>query len=478
MLDISQSVFREFDKADIIYCHWKSNEHLKEGMIGVTDLDILVDYRKKRECETLLGQLRFLKTKAPVGNRYKFVNDWIGMDYDTGEMIHLHVHYKIVTGKQYRKEYDLPWSKLVLDYRVKNEELGVYMTNPNMEILILYARVFLKTKYSEEKNEIIRVPTEYIREIHYLKKVTQDSQIDRYLKLMMKEAGQEFKACLFKESFTINEYNQYKKILLKVLQKDRIESENITFIKHYILKNIVHLKQMLKEKGIPQITKKCPNKKGVIIAFIGTDGAGKSTMTKNIQTWLSWKIEVVQFYLGSGDGHKKPFSYKIYTNVNLPNVFRQFAGAAFYLHMSNYLKQTLKQVNKYCNCGGIAVLDRFPQLQFKGVNDGLKIESKLDTHVFSNRLRNKMIKKEEKNFSEALRVKPDIVFKLNILPEEAIRRKKENTLAEMKQKVAIIDGLSFDGSNVYNIDATKNMNEEILEIKRIIWKELYQRQKL
>lgn len=478
MLEISQKVFRGFDDADISYCHWKSNEHLEEGMNGITDLDVLADYKKKKECQQFLHNLRLLKVKAPLGNSYRHVDDWIGMDEKTGEMIHLHLHYRIVTGKQYRKEYVLPWSGMALKYRVRNEKLGVYMTNPNMEIIILYARIILKTKYSEEKEETIRVPSEYLKEIRYLKAVTEDSKVNVFLKKMLGEKGKDFKKCLWKESFTNEEYQRYKEILNAVLATYRVETERTTFIRHKLLKAAVHTKQWLKEKGVPVITRKCPNKKGCIIAFTGIDGAGKSTMTKNIQSWLSWKIEVQQFYLGSGDGLKKPMSYKIYTNGTLPYAVRQLAGAVFYLYMSYYVKRTLKRINRYLIHGGIAVLDRFPQMQFKGANDGPKIDSEIDKNILPKALMKWMIKKEEENIRQAIRTNPDIVFKLIISPDEAVRRKRENNFVDMMRKAAILDGVCYEGSVIYNIDATQNMKDEMLEVKRLIWDNIYQNQSL
>src|SRR5439155_17069655 len=41
---------------------------------------------------------------------------------------------------------------------------------------------------------------------------------------------------------------------------------------------------------------------GLIVAFLGVDGSGKSTATKEITRWLSRKVDVVSIYFGSGDG--------------------------------------------------------------------------------------------------------------------------------------------------------------------------------
>ena len=41
---------------------------------------------------------------------------------------------------------------------------------------------------------------------------------------------------------------------------------------------------------------------GCIIAFIGCDGSGKSTVSREILKWLNWKNDVEYFYMGSGNG--------------------------------------------------------------------------------------------------------------------------------------------------------------------------------
>lgn len=476
MLEICKLVFDEFEKNNICYCHWKSNEHLDEGLNGRTDLDILVNIDQKEKCEEILHNCKVVKVISPLGNVYKYVNDWIGMDNNTCELIHLHIHYRIVTGKQYRKEFVLPWDKLMLKTRVKAKKSNVYIANPNIEIVILYTRILLKVKYEEEKSDTILIDNDYLKEIRYLKKMVSDSTIKKFLNCMFRKEVSDFFSCLFKEKFTKDEYVKYKKIILCNIDKYKIESKSQTYLSHKVLKTIVNTKEYLKSHGVPFITKKCPNKEGIVIALIGTDGSGKSTMTKNIQAWLNWKIETQRFYLGSGDGYKKPISYNFYTNESLPKSIREYFGMVFYLKLSMNIYKTLNKVKKYREKGGIALLDRFPQIQFYGINDGPKIKSKIDSSFVSKKYLDKFINYEEKKYKKIVLNQPNVVFKLNISPEEAIKRKRENTLAEMRQKVSIVENLKFLDSNVYEIDATKNINEEILEIKRIIWQEIYQRQ--
>src|SRR5699024_5811741 len=44
---------------------------------------------------------------------------------------------------------------------------------------------------------------------------------------------------------------------------------------------------------------------GKIVCFIGVDGSGKSTLTKDLNKWLmKGKVENTKVYMGSGDGEK------------------------------------------------------------------------------------------------------------------------------------------------------------------------------
>lgn len=40
MLEVCKQLFYQWNESDVRYCHWKSNEHLMEGLDGKTDLDV------------------------------------------------------------------------------------------------------------------------------------------------------------------------------------------------------------------------------------------------------------------------------------------------------------------------------------------------------------------------------------------------------------------------------------------------------
>ena len=99
MLEISKKLFAALNESDVIYCSWKGNDHLDKCLSGVGDIDILVSKNSKIKCYQILKELEFLHCESQFGCRIPNVEDWIGFDQESGNMIHVHLHFKIVAGK-------------------------------------------------------------------------------------------------------------------------------------------------------------------------------------------------------------------------------------------------------------------------------------------------------------------------------------------------------------------------------------------
>lgn len=215
--------------------------------------------------------------------------------------------------------------------------------------------------------------------------------------------------------------------------------------------------------------------KGLSVAFIGQDGAGKTTITEHICKWLNWKIEAHKFYLGSGDHYHS--IYKILKHLfNGKNSFSKKMWAILNVLdlclLSKHNKRIIDRANKYISKGGIAIFDRYPQIQFPGINDGPKIRV-----TYLEKTHNSILKMiighcaavEEKNINYTSSKKPDIVIKLLLSPEESIKRKPSENIDDIRNKHKIIKSLLFNNSMVYEIDAEMDFNEELRLIKSIIW---------
>lgn len=480
MLAISKKLFDSWNDNKLNYCHWKSNEHLIEGLNGITDLDVLLDINQKQTGQDLLRKLNFLLCKSQFGSRYPNVEDWIGFDSPSGKLIHLHLHYEMITGHKGLKEYVLPWTADVLFTKIKDEKTGVYISNPNYEILTLYTRLGLKAHYKQikkAKTDTFSIGDDNIKEINYLKAKVEWSEVEKIVKKYYSSDSDLFLHLIQKSEISGSDFIQIKTITEKTFKKyNRYSSFGsiIRFIFHYI---VSYFLRFIKNEGKYIITRKTPmSGKSPVITFMGQDGAGKSTVVKDVQKWLSWKLEVSQFYLGSGD-HYQPWEKRLANHLHgsdnsVAKLIRKWLPFSYLSKLGKNVYETIVKANRYAAKGGIVLFDRYPQIEYVGINDGPKIRvmiMQFAKNGFTRAVANYYASKEEKYLKKAVAYSPDVVIKLMLSPEESIRRKPHEDYEMVKRKHEVVKSLKFDSAKVYLIDATQDYEKELIEIKNIIW---------
>ena len=480
MLEVCRNIFAEWNSKGLKYCHWKSNEHLVAGLNGLTDLDVLLSKENKEEGCTILVKMNCLKCKSQYGSRYPDVEDWVGMDDETGNLIHIHLHFNLLTGHKGMKEYSLPWTADMLETRMLDEKSNVYISDPNWELITLYTRICLKASDKQVRQAQLNtfcLSNDYQKEISYLKQRVNWAVINQNLLHYFSIEAEGMLSLMKKEKMDSHSFLVMRKMTERMMESYNRYGKFSTFLRKNYFHAVLRLMSYLKRKNYNLILRKTPSDtKGITVAFIGQDGAGKSTITTDLEKWLRWKMEGKRIYLGSGESYmsleklilnklrgKKSFLIR---DVTL------FLQLIKYLRLSKNVLKTILRARQYANKGGIALFDRFPQTMVYGINDGPKIRE-----LYAKRVHNSVLKSiillcaqiEEKNLKKAAKLSPSIVVKLFLPPEESIRRKPRENNEVVKRKHQIIKALMFDGSKTYTIDATQEYSKELLEIKRIIW---------
>lgn len=471
MLNICRRIFGGFMEKGVCYCHWKSSEHLAEGLEGETDLDILVAEADAEKFSDILLANECIRVRPQFGSRYPKVEEWIGYDRETGKLIHLHVHFRIITGTRHLKEYILPWHELALKTKILDES-GIYIIEPNLELVILYMRIVLKQPEAIGEMDKFELSPEYRKEILWLKQRTSPESLSRLLGRIWKEKQEGVLSLLSKKNLTKNDYAELQKFAREkadAVRRGRILDNSKTSI---VRSWLVGMKYLFKGRFgiVPFTTLKTLHGKGCVFVFIGCDGSGKSSITEEICRWLGWKMDCQNFYFGMGERYKKPLIYKVSQSGWMPDAVRKAGNLLFFYHVSVRCKYMRRFVDFYINKGGIAVCDRYPQTQFKGIYDGPKIQALgLYDKTALGRLFARM---EGKNIREAENKKIDGVFKLLVPAETALKRSPGHAAREVKRKAQITEKLQFPDCDVYEIDAVQPLKEELLEIKGIIWDKL------
>lgn len=479
MLNISKTLFATWNEKSLLYCHWKSNEHIIPGLNGDTDLDVLLSLNDKDAGETTLKSLNFLQCKSQYGSRYPGVDDWIGFDEKTGKFIHVHLHYHIVTGHQGLKEYNLPWTDLALESRIFDAETNVWTMEPNLEILTLYTRFGLKAnsvKITKAKRGTFSLSNDAQKEVDWLKARVDWMKVQSLLDIYYPNYSHQMLGIIKSDSLDSIMYLNLVEFATNSFNSYRRTGGKTWFLKQYYFV-VLRLRRKLRNRfGCNIILRKTPvSQKGLTISFLGQDGAGKTTVTNDILKWLTWKLDVRYCYLGSGDNYTS-WKKKLLSIIPHGIIFKPLRAWLQITKISTLAKDVYKNIvngEKYAAKGGIIIFDRYPQIEYEGINDGPKLRSTVFPKLGPiSKMFDYYASKEEKFLKKAVSHYPEIVFKLVIPPEESVKRKPENKLEDMVIKHNIIKNLDFEYSDVYVIDATMPYNEEIIMIKNIIWQHI------
>jgi thymidylate kinase len=483
---LARNLFMKWNTQNICYCHWKGNEHLTGGLDGNTDLDVLLSKAEKVEAEEVLVSLGFIKCKSQYGSRYPGVDDWIGHDSPTGKMIHIHLYYQIITGHKGIEEYKLPWSDLTLQTRGVDDATSVYIMEPSLELVTFYTRFGLKASVNrmlQARNGLFSLGEDDKKEINFLKEKADWDKIEKLLLKFYKGYSDKMRSLIQKDTFGSEDLIQLAQITALTFKAHRTHGYVLSSLQMYYYAVVLRVISFVKNRmGVNIITRKTLESRGFMIAFIGQDGSGKSTVTDNVVTWLTWKIEAKKFYLGSGENYyswQKKFRNLIPKNKNaLFSALSAWLTLNDFVVLAKHVNRTIVRAERYISKGGIAIFDRYPQIIYPGINDGQKIRCN-----YVPRIKNKFVKKyaefcadrEEKYLLKAVTHTPDLVYKLMIPPEISIERKPDENIEIVRRKHEIIKEMEFCGSKVHVVDATQRYDEEIKLIRRSIWEKIIQK---
>lgn len=495
-MHIMKQIFNEFEDNDISYLHFKSNTNLELSFLGKADFDVLVDRLRISDIEAILLANCGKRHNPQRFGQYPCVDNWLIFDACSGIIYHLHLHYQIATGKTLLKEYTIPWSDLLFKTRVKDNKFQIFITDPSLELILLSVRSVLKSRFADWFKA--RIGTYKLHKSLNNERRDIQSKVDwetteKYLSILFeKKYVSELLRLMKTEDICSRDFRKLTKIIRKSMKYQRRFSP----LKSNFLSSYYRFRDLLNKFNSRKM-EKCPIIKktslggGLIIAFVGVDGAGKSTMTKEIASWISKKIECKRFYMGTGDGKTSVFvstmkrankvagergvnagkDGKVLRFINNPFGFmRKLAKLFVVCDVEKNNSKKISKMQQYKLNGGISLLDRYPQIEVEGQNDGPKVCNY--ERIFGNTWYIRRMKKKEKESMSIVKyVIPDLVFRLNISAETSMARKPEQKDIEMfKQKIIDLNRINFQGATIIDIDAEQPYSDELLEIKSILWR--------
>lgn len=472
MLALCNEFFSHLNQQGARYCHWKSNEHLDRALAGKTDLDVLVHIDDKQALNAALAAFDFKEILSPDAKQFPGMSDYLGFDNETGEFIHLHVHHFLVLGQKYIKNHYLPLEDWMFSNLILKD--NVYIPCPEIELLLLTIRAHLKVDAISLAKHAIKdfssaqytaFPKEIEHEFHAL---IERSDNEKLVKLLA-ESQLPLDASLFQIFFQRFSNNELSALHLLIAQRNILRN-----LRHYRRSNspIVHLEYArFTVSEWPIIRKLLTFKRkkmlgrGKVISLVGADGSGKSTLIKDINQWLKWKLTVNQYYYGIPKNSIKRVNYylnRIFDRLNLPDA-KEKLEIWYWLYVArNRVKiSAIAQVN--ANNGHMVVTDRFPLKQFREMPepmDGPRLGRNIK-HADT------IWAKREADIYNLIE-ESDIIFALQVDLEELRQRKTDLDIETHTVKANAVNSLEASDTLVL-IDANRPYDEVLLDLKRKIW---------
>jgi len=339
----ASQLFELLNQHGIVYCHWKSNELLAEGLRGETDLDILVDRASFTPTIAILLNMGFKQAEVRWGPSTPGVLHFYAYDPHASDLIHVHLYSHLMTGESLVKTHVIPCDSVLLE---KCDRIGnVQVPAKEAEAALFVLRSFIKSgsllhmmlhgqgRGPDEPDEFwfadegIQPETAYkVLQEHY-------GAVDERL----------FQKCY--QALTENQSAIKKWQLGRRIRRCLRGCARYTYgelLAAYA--SLVMVK--IKRKARGNIKNKVLNSGGAVVAFIGGDATGKSTLVGETSKWLGSTFAVSIAHVG------KPRSTWITAplRILLPLARQLFPGqrhqAQQAAEVSKQAKPRVKQTNR------------------------------------------------------------------------------------------------------------------------------------
>ncbi|HYM57159.1 MAG TPA: hypothetical protein VES79_04285 [Solirubrobacteraceae bacterium] len=481
-------LFDALDQSAVRYCHFKSNAHVTAGLEGLTDLDLLFDGREVERTEEILARHGFRRLPARPSRRYAGVEDFFALDENTGRLLHLHLHYRLIVGERFFKNYRLPWEQEFLDARIVDESTGIFVADPALEWLLLVCRSALKLRWRDRVRARVTPHRgehgDMLSEHSWLAgRVEAATPTEHASRLLGARAG-ELVGLALADNLHLRRLADLRRELLgnpRIFRAYRpIPALGIRWSRElaWIVGSVNRL-----SLNRPFPYRRSGSGGGIVIALIGSDGAGKSSVTQLLHSWLAGKVDVIPVYFGSGQGQSSILRWPLKLVLRLvrgrsssahldPEARRtrdiSLPRAVWALALAREKRAKLRMAMRARERGFIVICDRYPQTQVDGVNDGPLLWRWRESDT---RLKRAAARWEREIYELAADISPDIVVRLVVTPETAAERRPTDDLRELTFRTQLVQDLRFESARygVIDVDADVGLESVILEVKRRLW---------
>ncbi len=218
-----------------------------------------------------------------------------------------------------------------------------------------------------------------------------------------------------------------------------------------------------------------------LIAVVGCDGSGKSTVSENVLALLRGYGPASAAHLGKQSGNVgrkleglpligpaigRLINRKV-VNVRSHRARNKSPGVVVALVMYAFSLRRLLRFRRMLALrrrGFAIVADRFPQLDVPGAYDG----PGLSVAAHGNFIVRWLARREHATYERMTSHRPDLVLRLNVDLDTACARKPDHRRDLLRDKVAATPFLKFNGAPIVEIDSTQPLANVLIAARAAV----------
>ena len=488
MLAKIRDLIEELNQSGLGYCHWKSNLGLAKALAGQTDIDLLVHRKDAGLFRALLGQHDFRPAITTMGEAFPSVEHYYALDEGSGVLAHVHAYFRVITGESLTKNNRLPIEEMLLQNT--REVDSVRVPAKSAELVVFTVRMMLKHTSVMELVLLARYWKQVQQEIDWLLETDSIDETLNFVKCWLPwlDTG------LFSEC--IAALKAPASLLRRIRLGYRLRSQLRRYARHSFIRAGLSGVQKFTGMLFRRLTRSpkgmVPLGGGAVIAFVGSEATGKSTLLAEMRGWLGEHFAVEQIHAGK----PKPTLLSVVPNLLVPalrialpghrstRLETQYVSAepseksrtnfSLIFAMRSALlaydrRSLLSRAFSQAANGTIVLCDRYPSLQ-SGALDSPQL-SHLPVSPRRYSVRRWLAQVEARLYREI--PPPDLVIYLSAPLEVTVARNATRGKTEPEEYVrrrhARSSNLEFGKTPVYKIDTDQPFDQTVLEVKKAIW---------
>ena len=491
MLNKLQQLIEKLSANEIKYCHWKSNSALSQVLTGETDVDILIHRKHGDSFRLAMSELNFRPTGIQGDAPFPAVEHYYALDEKTGIFVHVHAYYRVITGESLSKNLHLPLEEMLLQ-NIREED-SIPVPTKSAELVVFTIRMMLKHTSFIELLMLYRDWKGVRREIEWLMDAKPtDTTLELVSNWLPSADPKLFSACidaLKTPASLIHRIRLGRKLRsqLSIYARNSWLQSWLSGVKKFTLMAYGRLthsrKGMILQSG------------GTVIAFVGAEATGKSTLLTATRHWLGEHFVIEQIHAG------KPKSTLL---TFLPNIFLPLLRNALPTYRPSKIatnqassEQSQKTAGVYplisairsvfiaydrrallsrafarAANGNIILCDRYPSMS-TGAPDGPQLQQfEIDPKRYP--IQSWLARTEKRLYQEI--PAPDMVISLHVPLEVALLRNKNRGKEEPEDYVrfrhSLASNLEYGNAPIFKINTDQPLEETVLEVKKNIWRNL------